>query len=482
MPVLETIEPKKVMHYFEEICNIPHGTFDTKRISDYLVAFAKERGLDVIQDNVNNVIIKKGGSAGYEESEPVIIQGHIDMVCEKTEDSDHDFATDPLELYIKDGYVRAKDTTLGGDDGIAVAYALAVLDSDDLAHPPIEAVFTVDEEVGMGGAQEIDLSVLKGRMLINIDSDVEGTLLAGCAGGFRQNIIVPVVREEKNGTKVEIHVRGLRGGHSGVEIDQQRGNANKLVARILNHLNLNMDIALESVSGGTKDNVITPVAAATVLIQKEDEEAVQAAITELESVMKQEFGKDEPNLQITAKQSAGQTVSVLTKESTDKIVFFLNNTPNGVQGMNRELKGLVDTSLNMGVVETSEETVKAGFLVRSSVESKKAEMKECLTAWSKYLGADFQIVGEYPAWSYRSDSKLRPIMADTYWELFGKEPIVTTIHAGLECGLFSGKKPDLDCVSFGPEMHDIHSVEERLSIESTQRMWEYLKAVLAKCK
>lgn len=482
MSVLTSIEPKKVMYYFGEICKIPHGTFNTKQISDYLVAFAKERGLEVIQDKVNNVIMKKGGSTGCEMSEPVIIQGHIDMVCEKTEESGHNFATDPLDIYIKDGYVRAKDTTLGGDDGIAVAFALAVLDSDDLAHPPIEAVFTVDEEVGMGGANEIDLSVLKGRMLINIDSDVEGTLLAGCAGGFRQNITVPVVREQMTGTKVDIHIKGLRGGHSGAEIDQQRGNANKLMARLLNHLNLKMDASLITVSGGTKDNVITPAATAVLLVSKELAESVQSAVSAMETVMKEEFGKDEPHLQITAELTEDQTSDVLTKESTDKIVFFLNNTPNGVQGLNRELKGLVDTSLNLGVVETREDAVKAGFLVRSSLESKKCELKEILTAWSNFLGADYEITGEYPAWTYKADSTLRPIMADTYRELFGKEPVITTIHAGLECGLFSGKKPDLDCVSFGPEMQDIHSVDERLNIESTQRMWEYLKAVLAKCK
>lgn len=482
MSVLEAIEPKKVMQYFEEICKIPHGTFDTKRISDYLVAFAKERGLEVFQDQVNNVIIKKDGSVGYEMSDPVIIQGHMDMVCEKTEDSDHDFKTDPLDLYVKDGYIRARNTTLGGDDGIAVAYALALLDSDDIAHPPIEAVFTVDEEVGMGGAGAIDLSVLKGRMLINIDSDVEGTLLAGCAGGFRQNITVPVTREQKSGTKAELHISGLRGGHSGAEIDQQRGNANKLMARLLNHLNLQTDIALETVGGGSKDNVITPAAKAVLLVSAEQIPILQAATAELETDMKQEFGKDEPGLQITLTLTADQELPVFTKDSTNKIIFFLNNTPNGVQGLNRELKGLVDTSLNMGVVETGEDAVKVGFLVRSSLESKKNELKEALTAWSRYLGAAFEIVGEYPAWTYKPDSKLRTIMADTYRNMFGKDPVITTIHAGLECGLFSGKKPDLDCVSFGPEMLDIHSVEERLNIESTQRMWEYLKAVLANCK
>lgn len=482
MTALEQLEPQSVFHFFQELCKIPRGTFDTKRVSDYCVEFAKERGLEWIQDEAYNVIIKKAGTTGFEQSEPVIIQGHLDMVCEKTEGSTHDFSKDPIEVYVEGDCITAKDTSLGGDDGIAVAYALAILDSKTIEHPPIEAIFTTDEEVGMGGAGAIDLSPIQGRMLINIDSEVEGTLLAGCAGGFRHSIHIPVVRETKTGTVAEISVRGLRGGHSGIEIDQQRGNANKLMARILNSLSTEVSYAFMEMNGGTKDNVITPTSKAKIMVTLEDAEKVKAHVALLKETMKAEFGADETALEITVQNTDNVTAEVCTKESTEKVVFLLISTPNGVQGFSRELKGLVETSLNLGIVATDEKQVDLIFMVRSSVESKKKEMKEILDAYAAYAGGTAEVSGEYPAWMYKSDSKLRPIMIETYEKMFGKVPEVTTIHAGLECGLLSGKRPELDCVSFGPNMYDVHSVNERLEIASVQRMWDYLLAVLKNCK
>lgn len=482
MSVLDQIQPKEVFRFFEEITRIPHGTYNTKEISDYCAEFARKRDLEYIQDHVNNIIIRKPGTAGYEESEPVIIQGHLDMVCEKRPDSAHDFSKDPLKLIVEDGFVKAEDTTLGGDDGIAVAMALAVLDSHEIAHPPIEAVFTVDEEVGMGGANEIDLSVLKGKKLINIDSDAEGILTTGCAGGFRCETKIPVVRQRKSGALVEIKIHGLLGGHSGAEIHKQRGNANKMMARLLNCLMQNHQMNLVSVCGGAKDNVITMSSSAALVVSEKDAGEVCRLAEEMKAVWQNEFMGDEPTFEVEASSASVSDLEVCDEESTFRVVSYMTVCPDGVQGYARKLKGLVETSLNLGVVETADDFVNCCSLVRSSVESQKQRMKEELIQCARLAGAKTEIMNEYPAWQYNPDSELRKVMEETYREMFGSEPVVSAIHAGLECGLFLGKRPDLDCVSFGPDMHDIHSFHERVDIASTERMWNYLKKVLEKLR
>lgn len=480
MAILENLEPSEVFHYFEELSQIPRGTFNTKAVSDYCTAFAKERGLFAVQDNLNNVIIKKPGTPGYEDSEPVILQGHLDMVCEKTEESAHDFMKDGLKLFVEDGFVKAKDTTLGADNGIAVAMALALLDGKDIPHPPLEAVFTVDEEIGMGGAGSIDLSPLKGKMLLNLDSDVEGTVIAGCAGGASVHITMQVGREKAFGDCLEVAIRGLRGGHSGVEIDQQRGNANKLAGRLLNRLSQKTDIALIHIQGGAKENVITSSCRFTIAAR--DAKKAEEIITEALPVWRQEFGDSEPELDITVALKAEKEAMALTAGDTKKVIFFLNNCQNGVYGFSRSLKGLVETSDNLGIVELDQDKISFAILVRSSVNSKMEELKDAFIGWSHFLGADCEISGEYPAWMYREDSKIRTIVSKTFERLYGSKPVITTIHAGLECGLLSGKKPDLDCVSLGPLMYDIHSVKERLDIASTKRTWDLIKEILKECK
>lgn len=482
MAVLENLEPQKVLYFFEEICKIPHGTFDTKRISDYCVSFAKERNLEVIQDEMNNVIIKKPGTAGYEDCEPVILQGHIDMVCEKTAESTHDFKTDGLELYIEDGYLKAKDTTLGGDDGIAVAMAMAVLDSDDIPHPPIEALFTVDEEVGMGGADAVDLSLLKGRKLINMDSETEGILTTGCAGGIRYEVILPVQREKRSGSKISVRIHGLSGGHSGTEIHKQRGNANKMMGRFLYRLAKEVSFSLISINGGTKDNVITPDTTAEIIVEKGRENAVHAAAEEMEKIWNDEFMGEEPGLKVDVFASEVSDCEAMEKVSTERVVSYLMLCPNGLQEFNRKIEGVVETSLNLGVLETKEDKVQIIHQIRSSVETRKYQIKEQLEQCVKAVGGEGVITNEYPAWQYNPDSELLQIMVDTYRELYGEEPVVSVIHAGLECGLFLGKRPDLDCVSFGPDVIDVHSVNEALNLASTQRVWDHLKAILKNCK
>lgn len=482
MAVLDNIQPKEVFRFFEEMCQIPHGTYDTKRISDYCVEFAKARGLEYTQDAANNVIIRKGGTAGYENSEPVILQGHLDMVCEKRPNSDHDFSKDPLKLIVEDGFVKTEDTTLGGDDGIAVAMAMAVLDSKDIPHPPIEAVFTVDEEEGMGGANAIDLSGLKGRKLINIDSEEEGILTTGCAGGFRCETSIPVKREKRSGARVEIKIHGLQGGHSGAEIHKQRGNAHKMMGRLLNVIAEESEVYLVSVTGGSKDNVITVASTAVLVADEKDAEKIAAKAAEMKAVWDHEFMGDEPTLAVDVNVENVADVDACDADSTGRVISYLTICPNGVQGFARKLKGLVETSLNIGIAETTDDRIKAISLVRSSVESQKQMMKEQMKQCAKLVGGSVEIANEYPAWQYDPDSELRKVMEETFKELFGKEPVVSAVHAGLECGLFLGKRPDLDCVSVGPDLIDIHSFNEKLDIASTERTWNYLKAILAKLK
>lgn len=480
MSAISELAPQEVFYFFEEISHIPRGSYHTKEISDYCVKFARERGLFVLQDEWNNVIIKKGCTKGYEESEPVIIQGHLDMVCEKRADSAHDFLTDPLSLYVEDGFVKAKDTTLGADDGIAVAYALALLDSDQIEHPPLEIVLTTDEEVGMLGADKLDVSPLSGRLLLNLDSDEEGVVLAGCAGGFDFTMDLPLSWEDYSGMKLELTIGGLSGGHSGAQIHQQLGNANKLAGRLLSRLEGQLDFHLCRVAGGTKDNVIPSQCAIELVVQNAD--GVSSLCEEMLSVWKAEFGTDEEGLFLQVHEKGQGTYRVMERTSMDKVICFLLNCPDGVHEYSRFLKGLVETSDNLGVVATDEEGLHCKILTRSGTRSKLDEFKDRLSSFAKLLGASYHIEGEYPAWTYRESSKIRPIVESAYEKITGKKPVVTTIHAGLECGLLCGKKPELDCVSFGPQMFDIHSVNERLNIASTHLTWEILKEILWQCK
>lgn len=482
MAVLENLEPKKVFQFFEEISAIPRGTFDTKRISDYCVEFAKARNLEYIQDEVNNVIIKKAGTAGYENSEPVIIQGHLDMVCEKKPGSTHDFKEDGLELFVEDGFVKAKDTTLGADNGIAVAMALAVLDSDDIAHPPIEAVFTIDEETGMLGAIALDFSNLAGKKLINIDSEVEGILTTGCAGGINCEARIPYHTEKQEGTEVSIRVHGLLGGHSGMEIDKQRGNANKMIGRLLDVLAKEVKFHMVSINGGTKDNVITQSCEVVLLVDDADVEAVKKCAAQMLEIWKMEFVGEEPTMELDVEVKGHTTMEVFDDEAADRVITYIVISPNGLLEFSRSLKGLVETSLNMGVVSTEEDHVKVRYQMRSSFESKKKEMLSEIERCCKAVGAETVVNGEYPSWQYDPDSKLQKLFSEVYEELFGEKPVVFATHGGLECGFFMDKCPGLDCISVGPNMPDVHSFNEKLDIASTERTWKYLKTILERLK
>lgn len=482
MSVFTGYEPQKVLEYFEKISAIPHGSGNTKPISDYLADFAKERNLKYIQDSSNNIIIWKEGSKGYENSQPVILQGHMDMVCEKSDDCDIDFEKDGLTLQVIDGVLSADGTTLGGDDGIAVAFALAILDDDSIAHPPIEVVITVDEEIGMLGAAAMDMSVLKGRIMVNLDSEDENTLLVSCAGGATPRCIFPITRESKEGISIKVEVEGLLGGHSGEEINKGRASSNQLMGRVLNYISKNIDYSLIRVDGGLKDNAIPRKTVAELIADEKNVDDIVKAASEIEKDIKAEYAETDKNIKVVVSVGDKLKTNVMTAADKTKIVTSLFAMPWGVQRMSRDIEGLVQTSLNMGILATGDEEVIMEFSVRSSVKSEKEELLDKLEAIVKSYGGTMEVEGVYPAWEYKKESKLRDLMVDIYKEMYGREPGVEAIHAGLECGIFSDNLKGLDCVSIGPNIKDIHTYAESVEIASIERSWKYLLEILKKLK
>ena len=469
------LKPASVFAYFEEICSIPHGSRNTKMISDYLVAFAKEQGIRYFQDELNNVVMFQEGTCGMENHEPVIIQGHMDMVCEKDEECPINMDTDGLNVTHDGEYVFARGTTLGGDDGIALAYALAILADKSIPHPPLEVIFTVDEEIGMEGAAGVDLSSLKGQTLINIDSEEEGIFTVSCAGGARGTITLPVSRHAVYGPCVKLTVEGLQGGHSGVEIHKNRANANKIMGEFLGRVQKLMPLCLTGLSGGSKDNAITRSCTATMVAMGMYIERINDVAAELQKEIREKY--DEPEAIVRGDDVDALGGNALSTQDTAKVIALLNAAPNGVQAWSQDIPGLVQTSLNMGVANLGEE-FKMTFSVRSSVNQEKLDLLNRLRELAAFYDGSYSETGNYPAWEYKKDSNLRDTMVRIYKEMFAKDPEVVAIHAGLECGLLSEKLPGLDCVSIGPEMHDIHTSRERLGIASTERTWNFLLEVL----
>ena len=472
---LAGLEPAAVFGYFEEICAIPHGSRNTKAISDYLVGFAKERDLRYIQDEANNVIIFQNGTCGYEDHEPVILQGHMDMVCEKDADCPLDLAVDGLDVAHDGKCVFAKGTTLGGDDGIALAYALALMDDTTIPHPPLEVIITVDEEIGMLGADVIDLSMLMGRTLINLDSEDEGIFTVSCAGGATATLNLPEERRAVYGPCIRLSVDGLQGGHSGAEIHKNRANANKIMGEFMSRIQAMMPLCLTSFSGGAKDNAIPRSCQANMVAMGINLERINAVAEALQAEVREQY--DEPEATVQAFDVDALGGNALTTEVTAKVIALLCACPNGVQAMSEEMPGLVQTSLNLGIAKLGN-GMSLTFSVRSSVNAEKQALLDKLKELAEFYGASYSQMGEYPAWEYKADSKLRDIMVKTYTEMFDKEPQVLAIHAGLECGLLGEKLPGLDCVSIGPQMHDIHTSREKLEIASTERTWNFLLEVL----
>ncbi len=481
MHILQDLEPSKVFSYFEKICSIPHTSFHEKKLSDYCVNFAKEHNLYYEQDDMGNVLIVADATPGYENEPAIMLQGHLDMVGDKTAKSNLDLEKDGLILYIDGDYIRAKGTTLGADDGIAVAYALTILDDPTIAHPRLEVVLTVCEEVGLLGATAMDLSSCKAKRLINVDSEIEGILTAGCAGGIRVCSELPVQRTTKSGIVTSFSLEGLIGGHSGMEIDKGRANANILLGRFLLQLNHHVDYDLIALKGGAKENVIPKTGSVSLLIKESDIKATYEVMNQFTAHMSAEYGTADPGIHLIMKQESDKQVerNVLEKESLNRIITALNTMPNGVQAMSMDLQGLVETSLNMGVIELTKDTFSMRFSIRSSVPSAKEYITSKVTYLTQMLGGWVRFAGEYPAWPFERESKFRDICIEIYKQQYRKEPKIQLMHAGLECGIIAHKLPGIDCISFGPNLIDIHTPNEHMSISSVARVWEFLKAILA---
>lgn len=462
--------PERVLSYFSDICSIPHGSGNTDMLLEYLRGFAVEHGLRYITDESGNIVIFKNGTEGYETSPSVILQGHTDMVCVKEEDCDIDFLTDGLRLKREGDFLYAEGTSLGGDDGIAVAFALAVLDSTDIPHPPLEVVLTADEETGMFGAEGLDMSVLKSKMLINMDSEDEGTALVSCAGGVRcdGNFTVSEETFEKEGLKITLS--GLKGGHSGTEI--HKGHLNGIIA--LCKLLEGEDFCLSDIRGGSADNAIPSFCEATVYAENEDE--FIKSLTEKFDTLKAEKEKAEPYMELRIEKT--DIKSIISKEDTARAISTIASLPDGVIAYSKNIEGLVETSLNLGVISKKDGNIITGHSLRSSVGEEKEKLKTVLSSHYKKAKAKHSFHSDYPAWEYKENSRLQEVFKKCYKAQTGNDLKISAIHAGLECGLFTKKAPYLDCISFGPDMQAIHSTKEKLSVSSSERTFELLLSVL----
>lgn len=479
MKNLQNSKASMVFKYFEDISNIPRGSKNERKISDYLYKFAKDLGLEVIQDDGLNIIIKKPASKGYENAPTVILQGHMDMVCEKNKDTVHNFEEDPIKLIVKGDNIYADGTTLGADDGIAVAYAMAILTDDSIEHPALEVLLTTDEETGMTGARALSKDSVNGKIILNMDSEEEGYLLVSCAGGVRAESSIKLEKEALNSdTLINIRIKGLKGGHSGSEIDKGRGNSNKLMGRALKELSDKVKFNLVSIEGGSKDNAIPREADAIIAVSNSDKENVVEFIKELDATYKKELSATDEDVTINVEEVNSDIKEKLTSSCTERIIELIHLYPNGISTMSGDIDGLVESSSNLGVVVTNDTKVELHSAVRSSVETLKWEIIDRMKSLTSLINGDFETSAAYPGWEYRKESKIRDLCVKTYQDMYKKDPVVYAIHAGVECGLFEEKLGELDMISFGPDIKDAHTPDEHLSISSTERVWQYLLELL----
>lgn len=479
--LVSELEPREVFQYFSQISSIPHGSGNTGRIAAYCVDFANEQGLKSIRDKYNNVIIYADGTKGYEDSEPVIIQGHLDMVCEKNPDLDIDMDKEAITICTDRKKVWARGTTLGGDDGIAVAYILALLASKDIPHPPLEAVLTSDEETGMFGARGLDMNLLKGRKLINIDSEEEGFVCVSCAGGVRACCRIPCTRIKVDAGEYRgycVTISGLQGGHSGVDIHKNRENAFVLMGEMLSRLSKSVKLTLSDIKGGGKDNVIPKMSKMVICIPRDEAAILEQEFEAYRRLMLDELALTEPEIKLEL-DKVDTPAETMSEESTGKIIFTLQHIPNGVERMNPEIEDLTQTSSNLGIINVHPSHITLRTLIRSNTASGKKLLLDKISDFISYVGGDYVTESDYPAWEYRAHSPLRDTMVSEFEKMYGRPPVITAIHAGLECGIFAGKREDLDMVSIGPDMLDVHTPSETMDVESVERTWRYLKNVLA---
>ncbi|MBQ9964603.1 MAG: aminoacyl-histidine dipeptidase [Clostridia bacterium] len=482
MNALLHCKPHNVFAFFEEICAIPHGSGNVTKLADWCVAFAKQRKLRYLRDDADNVILFKDAAVGYEQAKPIILQGHLDMVCATAPNTDIDLSCCGITPLIDGEWIRADGTTLGGDNGIAVAMLLAILDDDTLPHPPLEVVLTSDEEVGLLGAHALDTFPLRGRRMINLDSEEEGVFTVSCAGGVRADCTLPITREDVTGIPCKISVLGLTGGHSGVEIHKGRANAHVLISRLLYAIRQKAPLHLLSLHGGEVDNAIAIQSTAEFLVAPADLDAVNALVTEYCRLFQAEYHTTDPALRVTFESGSPTTKSAVSAVDGDRLIAVLRSAPNGVQAMSPDIPNLVQTSLNFGILRLEESRFSATFSLRSSLTSQKDMLKDTLRALFEQSNGTVTFSGDYPGWAYRSDSPLRELVLGSYRDLFGTTPTVSAIHAGLECGIFASKLEDLDCISFGPDMQDVHTPQERLHIASCERIYQLVLEILKRCK
>lgn len=480
---MKKLEPILLWSYFHEITQIPRPSKKEAKVIAYLKSFSEKHKLDYKIDAAGNVLICKSATSGYKNNKCVILQAHMDMVCEKNSNVEFNFDTDPIQTYIEDGWVKARGTTLGGDNGIGMAMMLAILSSHDLQHPSLECLFTVDEETGLTGAFALDNKLLKGEVLINLDSEDDGVIFIGCAGGVDTTVTMEYQTEKspEGYFAFTVAVSGLKGGHSGDDIHRGLGNANKILNRYLWNINRKTDLRIHSFNGGNLRNAIAREATATVSVPWSEKESVRVALNHYIADIEKEFGETEPLLKMTlASESLPETV--IDKRTSDSLLNALYACPHGVKAMSKDMPGLVETSTNLASVKMKEgNKILITTSQRSSVETSKYDIAHQVESVFLLAGAEVTHGDGYPGWKPNLKSDILTVAKQEYRTLFGEEAQVRAIHAGLECGLFLEKYPHLDMISIGPQMYGVHSPDERLSISSTQKCWKWLVEILKNC-
>ena len=482
MSDVSKLAPQEVFRYFKEISDVPRSSSHNEKISAYLVNFAKEHELEYYQDESGNVIIWKDGTPGYENSDMVMIQGHMDIVAEKTEDSTHDFQNDPLELSVDGDTLTANKTTLGADDGAAIAMGLALLDSTDIPHPPLEFIATVDEEIGMLGAYALDGSKIRSRKVINIDSEEEGIITVGCAGAVDIFTSFPTDKKLVNGVKYKYVVDGLLAGHSGLDIHQERANAGQIVARLFLDAREKAELNIVSINGGRATNVILGKVEGEVIVAASDVKAFEEIIATSTEEIKAEYRTSDPGITVSIEAVGEASEEAVDTVCQDNFFKFLVACPTGAEHYSVELKGLVETSHSIGVVKLEDGRLITKSMSRSSVNSRNRLLARKIGIIAEALGAEVEHGSSYGAWEFNNKSDLLDVCINAYKEQYGEEPVVSAMHAGIECGIWAEKVGKVDAVSIGPDMTGVHSVNEELSIPSTERTWQYLKLILSHCK
>ena len=478
---IKNLKPNPVWNYFYDLTQIPRPTGHMSGVVNYVLAFGKEQGLEVKQDEVGNVLIRKAATPGFENCKPVVLQSHLDMVPQKNSAVTHDFLTDPIDAYIDGEWVTARDTTLGADNGIGAALMMAVLSDKTLQHGPVEALFTVDEEVGMVGAFGLKSDLLKGRTMLNCDSDGEGELYVGCAGGIDLNITfqykkgAPLIEGD---VPVKIILTGLKGGHSGVDIHLGRANANKLMFRFLKDAIRNFGARLAFIEGGSMRNAIPREAVAVITLPNDNVEALWELVADYQEMFRTEYAGIETTINFTAEMT-GQSRSLLPEEVQDDLINAIEGCQNGVISMLHDFPGTVESSSNLAIVKSSKGMIDVKILVRSSSESRKEALCSSLESIFSMAGAKVEYGGSYGGWQPNINSPVLKLMQETYQKLYQQKPLVKVIHAGLECGIIQGVYPDMDMISFGPDIKAAHSPDEAVHIGSVQKVWDYLVATLA---